>query len=77
MAAALAAGPALSGCAAKKDTRYLESREQSALAIPAGLDTPGYTQTMEIPRPGAARSAGADETGVDLELPPRRVLAAP
>ncbi len=67
------------GCAAKKDTRYLHSRQTAPLTVPAGLDTPGYTQMMAVPAvstaAGAARDAAA-ETG-DLEAPPRRIIASP
>lgn len=69
----LAAVVASGGCAAKKDTRYLESRQLDPLEVPAGLDTPAHTTMMEIPEP--ARRAGAQEAeiGVELELPPRRI----
>ncbi len=64
------------GCAAKKDTRYLNSQQTAPLVVPAGLDTPAYTQTMAIPRVSAAGSAARDaavERGGDLEAPPRRI----
>lgn len=72
--ALLIAGAALSGCASKPDTRYLESRQLAPLAIPAGLDTPAYTQTMEIPKPNPRADRG-DDAEADLELPPRRIAA--
>jgi uncharacterized lipoprotein len=56
------------GCATKKDTRYLKSTLGAPLTIPAGLDTPQYTQTMEIP-PVAPGAGKAGETG-DIEKPP-------
>ena len=58
----------LAGCASKKDNRYRESVDSPPLAIPAGLDTPIYSQAMEIP---PARVAQPDEGGdTDIEKPP-------
>ena len=63
---------ALGGCGpTKKDTRYRASALGPPLTIPAGLDTPAYTQTMEIPPP--APGAKPVEPGVDIELPPPMV----
>jgi hypothetical protein len=61
----------LGGCATKKDTRYRAGTLRPPLTIPAGLDTPAYTQTMEIP--AAAPGAKPVEPGVDIELPPPMV----
>ncbi|MDX9740102.1 MAG: hypothetical protein RBT81_02835 [Gammaproteobacteria bacterium] len=66
----------LGGCAAKKDMRYLESREIPPLQIPADLDTPVYTGVMAIPGPSAESESRvpADEAALRaLEQPPRRV----
>ncbi len=64
---------ATAGCASKKDTRYRESVDIPPLAIPAGLDTPIYSQAMDIP---SARAARLDDGGdIDIEKPP--ALRAP
>lgn len=58
----------IAGCASKKDIRYRESIDGPLLVIPAGLDTPVYSQAMEIPAASAVRP---DEGGdVDIEKPP-------
>lgn len=64
------------GCSAKKDMRYLESKEIADLVIPDRLGTPVHATTMAIPRPSVdnIRPVPADETSLRaLEKPPRRI----
>ena len=64
--ALLALAVALASCGmSKPDLRYRDSRLQPPLSIPAGVDSPAYSASMEIPRAG---SPGAE--GLDIELPP-------
>ena len=71
LAAILTTSLAVTGCATKKDTRYRDSTLRPVLTIPAGLDTPAYTETMEIP--AASPGAKPPEQGADIELPPPMV----
>jgi hypothetical protein len=57
----------LPGCAAEKDVSYRKSRLLPPLNVPAGLDAPAYTQTMEIP-PSAVPAPGPKDG--DIEKPP-------
>lgn len=59
----------LSACAGKKDLRYRDSVESTPLTIPAGLDTPRYNRSMEIPLVQRIRTPGEDED-IDIEKPP-------
>ena len=61
----------VSGCSSRPDTRYLESHELAPLRVPAGLDSPAMSASMEIPAP--ARGADGDEPVPDIEIPPRRI----
>lgn len=66
--ALLALAVALASCGmSKPDLRYRDSRLQPPLSIPAGVDSPAYSASMEIPRAG---SAGPGAEGLDIELPP-------
>lgn len=67
--ALLAAVLVLAGCASKKDTRYRDTVETAPLLIPEGLDTPVYSQGMEIPPVRATAMPAEDEVG-DIEKPP-------
>ncbi len=65
----LVLAPLISACASKPDTRYRASVDGPLLSIPAGLDTPVYSQAMEIPP--ARSSTGPDASGdPDIEKPP-------
>lgn len=63
----LAFSLAATGCATKKDTRYRSSVLLPPLMIPADLDAPPYTQTMDIPPVTAQPPVDEDE---DIERPP-------
>jgi uncharacterized lipoprotein len=59
----------IAACASKPDTRYRASVDTPPLSIPASLDSPVYSQAMEIPpaRGGAGPDASGDS---DIEKPP-------
>ncbi|MBK8162678.1 MAG: hypothetical protein IPK65_05885 [Gammaproteobacteria bacterium] len=66
--ALLALAVALASCGmSKPDLRYRDSRLEPPLSLPAGVDSPGYSASMEIPRAGSA-APGAE--GLDIEFPP-------
>jgi hypothetical protein len=71
-AACVAVAALLGACSMDKpDLRYRDSHLREPLAVPQGLDSPQYSQTMDIPSAGAGAGTGAAAPGAqDIELPP-------